>query len=337
MKIPVKDIESFIVNVPKEIRAVLLYGPDHGLIKLRVNAIRESRFLAGELKYEQVKTRPSLILDSLNSQSLFGEKLDKERLVLIECTGIGLVDPILSFMKAKNYQGLVVFYAGELGTDSGLRRFFEATPFAAAIPCYVDDQASVIRLIQQIFRQNKITCDGGLIPLITNYISLGDRALILSEVEKILLFLGNKKQHITQADLIDYLQPQGEVSFEKLCYKFSLRQVNDIDLLLNSLRNEGHNIVSIARMLIRHFNRLYQVRCLIEQGRTEQQALDSLVPPVFFKQTNDFITSLKQWTKEQLFLMLKNLNSIELAAKQAPIVDNMMLKNLALQSSFRKA
>ena len=325
-----QDIEQFILNIPKNIKAVLLYGPDSGLVKTRVEVISKLRNIAGKFKYEQIKTNPSLFLDSLRSIKLFGEDLTQEKIALIECAGSSLAEPVLSIMKEANYQGLVVFFAGELGPESSLRRFFEASPHAATIPCYIEDQAAIARLIQQIFKQKQITCEAGLVQLLLNYIAVGNHSLILSEIEKILLFIGEKK-HIIADDLKDYLQLQGEVSFDKLCYQLSLRELGDIELLLSNLQNEGHNLVSIIRMLMRHFNRLYQVKLLIEQGKTEQQALDSLIPSVFFKQVNDFSKSIKLWSKLQLIEFLQQLNNLELAAKTSAMPSGLMLRKTMLK------
>ena len=335
MKIAPKDIEQFIVNVPKNIRAILLYGPDHGLIKLRVSILEKSRKLADRFSYEQIKNNPSLFLDSLNSLSLFGEDLTKEKIVSIECSGVTIVESLSSILKAANYQGLVVFYAEELGPDSSLRRFFEANPNTAAIPCYIDDQAALTRVISQVFKEKQITCETGLINLLLNYITVGDRDLVLNEIDKILLFLGDKK-HIVTADLNEFLVLQGEVSFDKLCYKISLRQIAGIEDLYNKLEHEGHNLVSIVRMVMRHFTRLYQVKHLIEQRKTEQQALESLSPPLFFKQVNDFSHSLKLWTEVQLVDFLKSLNQIELVAKQTSMPADLMFKALLLQLASKE-
>lgn len=328
MKIAAKDIEKFIVNIPKNIKAVLLYGPDVGLVKTRTELIIKSRSISDKFRYEQIKNNPSLFLDSLKSINLFGEDLYKEKIVVIECAGSSLTDPVLSVLKNSNYIGLLLFYAGELGPESTLRRTFETNPNLAAIACYVDDQASVSKILQQQFKQRKITCEFELIQLLTSYISVGDHALVLNEIEKIILFVGDKK-HITMDDLKDFLEIQGEVSFDKLCYQISLKQINNIELLLDKLQNEGHNLVSIIRMLMRHFNRLFQVKLLLEQGNNEQTALDSLNPNVFFKHLNDFIRSFKLWSKEELIKFLEQLNDLELLAKQNP-----SLANLSLRKAF---
>jgi len=329
-KIATKDIEQFIVNIPKNITAILLYGPDSGLVKLRAETITSSRNLASRFRYEEVKSNPATLLDSLRSIKLFGEDNTKEKIAIVECSGATLVEPLLSIIKKEEYKGLLLFCANELGADSSLRKTFEAGAHTAAVACYVDDALSVARIIQQIFKSRKITCEAGVIQQLANSITLGDRLLIMNEIEKILLFLN--KQHIALADLKGHLIWQTEVSFDNLCYQASLRQVNNIEGLLAKLQSEGHNLVSIIRMLIRHFSRLYQVRNLIDQGKPEQQAMSSLSPPVFFKQVEEFSKCLKLWTSPQLLQMLEQLNDLEFAAKQTSMPAGLMLRRALMIS-----
>ena len=328
VKIAPKDTEQFITNIPKNIRAILLYGPDKGLVKIRTDTIIRSRNLADSFKYEEIKSTPSILLDNIRSIKLFGEDNNKEKIAVVECNGTTIVEPILSVIKKGEYQGLLIFYANELGTDSSLRKTFETGAHTAAIACYVDDKIGASRIIQQILKERKITCEFGVIQQLVESITLGNRLLIINEIEKILLFLN--KQHIKKADIQEHLINLPEISFDKLCYQTSLRLTNNIENLLIKLQDEGHNLVSIIRTVIRHFSRLYQVKNLIAQGKSEQQALSSLSPPVFFKQTAEFNQCLKLWTPVQLLHMLKQLNELELISKQKATLAKLLLKRILL-------
>ena len=315
MKIIPKDIDLFIKNIPEAINAILLYGVDSGLVNIRANSIINSYIMVGKFKYEQLKNNASSLLDCLHSIKLFDEDLSKKKLAIIECSGISIAEPILSIITNVKYKGLILFYAGELGTDSSLRKVFEKLPHLAAIPCYLDDQKSLVTIIQQVLKDYKITYESGVLQLLSNSLPCGNRVLIINELEKIVLFLGDKK-NILVSDLENYLHKQGEISFDKLCYQLSLREVDEIEELLLKLLNQGHNLVQIIRMVIYHFNRLHQVKCLIEQGKSEQQSIASLYPPIFFKQVENFNKSLTLWKKEQLIKTLMDLTAIELSTKQ---------------------
>lgn len=326
VKIAAKDCDQFIAKIPQDIKAILLYGPDHGLSKIRADIIAKSYNLSDKFKYEQANS--NVLLDNLRAIKLFGENTQK--FSIIECSGATLGEPLLTIIKAGEYPGLLVFIAGELGTDSSLRKNFEKLSHTASVASYVDDKIGVAKIISQIFKEHKVTCETGLVQLLSASMTLGDRALIINEIEKILLFLSGK-QHILISDLEQYLQSQGEVGFDVLCYQASLKQKDKIEQQLTALQLEGHNLVSIIRMLIRHFTRLYQVKSLIEQGNNQQQAIDSLSPPVFFKQSNDFTASLKLWDGTKLLNALENLNQLELNAKQTAIPADLMLRKFLLQ------
>lgn len=330
MKIPPKDIEKFIQNIPKAIKAILLYGPNNGLVKNRLSFLEETRTISNKFSYDQIKNNPTILLDTLNSTSLFGEESSKEKMVSVECNGAGFVQSCSNFLKSTKYQGLLVFYAGDLGTDSALRKFFESDSSVAAVACYRDDAVSISSLIQRIFRSKQMNIDHSVIKLLVSSIAIGDRMLVVNEIEKICLFLGDKK-NILEEDLQEYLDSQGEITLDRLCYKISLKEVKEIECLLVKLQNSGYSLVSIIRMIIRHFYRLYQVKHLITQGKIEQQAMASLYPPVFFKQVNDFTRSLKLWDNNQLLDLLKSLTELELIAKKNLSTADLMLRSIILR------
>jgi DNA polymerase III subunit delta len=329
MKIPNKDIENFIKKIPADLKAILLYGPNQGLIKARIEVIKESFSFTENFQYDKIKNSPGLVLDSINSQSLFSSN-NKIRMATIECGGSSLNENFISLIKNSKYKGLLLFYAGELGTDSSLRKNFEKLANTAAIPCYLDDYAMIIKLIEYKLKQHSLVCDHKLITIIAKSIDYGDRALIINEIEKILLFIGDQKKQITQQDLHLYIKQQEETSFDNLCYSLSLKKLKNIEIIINNLQHEGNNIVAITRVILRHFYRIYQVKNSIKQGKTIQQSIDSLYPSVFFKYIDHFAQSVKLWSEADLIAILKKLNNIELMAKTNPTSANLMLRNLIL-------
>lgn len=329
MKIPPREIEKFINNIPVKTKAILLYGPDLGLINIRVLQITKSRNLVAKFNYDQIKNSPELLLDELNSNSLFSSN-KMEKVIIIECNGSIFSENLNKILKELNFEGLLLFQGTDLGTDSPLRKFFENNNNIAAVACYHDDEANIAVLVQQIFKKNNKVLTSAVLKILVNSITHGDRMLITNEIEKICLFLGDKK-NIIEEDLEKYLESEGEVNFDKLCFKMSLKEVNNLETLLIKLQNEGHNLISISRMLSRHFYRLYQVKKIINTGQTEQQAMNSLFPPVFFKQTNNFTKSLKLWSEKELLEFLKQLNQFELMAKKDSATGELILKNMMVR------
>lgn len=327
MRIAVKDIENFLTNIPKSIKAILLYGPNNGLIKIRTNFLINTRELIADYNYDLIKNNPYILLDKFNSISIFNNNSNREKIILIESNSTSINEAVTNFIKESNYSGLLIFYTNELGTDSSLRRFFENNNNVAAIACYQDDNLAISKIIFNFFRERKVNISSNIATNLINYLPFGDRMLILNELEKIYLFLA-EKDNFSLEDLEHYLELQGEVSFDKLCFQISLKQIQNIDLHIDKLQNEGHNLVAIIRILIRHFYRLHQVKQIISQGKTEQQALETLTPPIFFKQQNYFSRSLGLWSIEELQNLLSKLTKAELLAKKNPTLAELNLKSL---------
>lgn len=330
MKIAVKDTDNFISNIPSTIKSILLYGPDSGITSIRANSIAKSHDIIAKYNFEQIKNNPFVLLDKFNSIGLFNNNSSKKKIIIIECSNTSINESYSNFLESTDFNGLIIFCAKDLGVDSSLRRYFEKNTSLAAIPSYHDDASSISKIIQQSFRNNKISYTSEVIPVLMNYITIGDRLLIINEIEKICLYFYEKKQ-ISIDDLHQYLEQQSDVTFDKLCYKISLKQKNDIESYLLKLQNEGHNAVALIRMISRHFFRIYQAKHLIiQQNKTEQQAMESLSPPVFFKQVNDFSRSLKLWNIQDLQNFLEKLTYAELEVKKNSTTASLTLQNALL-------
>ncbi len=64
MKLPTKDIDNFISNLPVTVKALLVYGPDQGLVEARAKKIKKNFHLAASFNSEQIKNNPSLWKDA---------------------------------------------------------------------------------------------------------------------------------------------------------------------------------------------------------------------------------------------------------------------------------
>lgn len=327
MKIATKDIDSFLNNIPAPIKSLLIYGPDYGQVTIRKNELKASREIVAEFSYEQIKDNPNIILDKFNSIDLFKPISKKQKLIFIDCQNSSINSAITKLISGNEFQDLVVFFAHELSSDSSLRKFFESNQYTASIACYQDTPIMVTKIAREYLKEKNININHDLISLLVNYLPQGDRLMLLSELEKLSLYLATNAK-ITADTITNYFKKTKEVTTERLCYLASLRQNNNFDILVEDLIDEGHNLISIIRALIWHFFRLYQTRLLIEQGKSEQQALDLLSPPVFFKQVNDFKNSLNLWTSKNLGLLLKELNFLELSSKKSPNIAAIKLKNI---------
>src|SRR5690349_8675232 len=127
MKINPADIDNFINNNLHKMIAILVYGPDDGLIKERVKEISakiiddvKDPFQRLEFSYDKVKDDFSSVIDAIFSISLSRKK----RLITLGNCGNNLpssIGEILTNYKGNNF---ILFTASDLSPSSALRKFF---------------------------------------------------------------------------------------------------------------------------------------------------------------------------------------------------------------------
>ena len=152
-----KAIDRFVAKRDPSISAVLIYGPDAGLVRERADTLAKSvtpdfkdPFNYIDLTDADIKTEPSRLADEAAALSFSGG----ERVVRIRTAGDGaagaakvLVDGLDGGSIKSN--ALVIIEAGELTKAAKIRKLFEAAKFAAAIPCYEDTPEDVKSLATQ--------------------------------------------------------------------------------------------------------------------------------------------------------------------------------------------
>jgi DNA polymerase III subunit delta len=73
----------------------------------------------------------------------------------------------------------------------------------------------------------------------------------------------------------------------------------------------------VLRALMRHFQRLHLTQARIEDGMSEEEALRSLRPPLFFKLQDRIRRQLRLWPERRARQALELLLQAELSAKRS--------------------
>src|SRR5690242_18090661 len=150
MKVAAGQVDGFLRRPDAQIRAVLLFGPDAGLVRERADLLARSvcpdlkdPFRVAEVTGAAAASDPARLADEMASISLMGGR----RVIRLREAMDGAVRAVENALAAPG-DALLVAEAGELPGRSALRKLFENGPEAAAIGCYADspkDLADVIR------------------------------------------------------------------------------------------------------------------------------------------------------------------------------------------------
>lgn len=316
MKLPARQIEPFVKKLPPHIAAVLVYGPDDGLMRERVKTMAlqvvsdpNDPFNVSILKGPQIADDPARLHDEAFAQSLMGGR----RLVRIEDGRDGLAPALKDYLKAPNPAALVLIEAGELGPRSPLRALFEKVENAAAVPCYVEDERDIAAFARGALEEDGYRIAPDALTWLAGAIA-GDRMRARSEIEKLKTYMGDNRQ-IAAADILAACGGVGEQSLEALVYSTAGGQPQDSLKIFTALMGEGVPVITVLRSLQYHIRRLHLARARADAGEDPAEIIKTLQPPIFFKQQDAFRAQMRRWSLPALERLLQRLAALEAQCK----------------------
>ena len=192
MKLSYRDIEPFVKKPNPAARVILVYGPDNGLMKERAKTMGLSvvtdihdPFNVATLSTDMLLDDPAKLSDEAGAISMMGG----DRLIRIENAGDKIAPLLKDYLESPSESALVVCEAGELSPRSALRKLCESAKNAAAVPCYVEDERDLSRLIRETMQSNGLGIDSDAVSWLASNIS-GDRAKARNELDKLVTYKG---------------------------------------------------------------------------------------------------------------------------------------------------
>lgn len=337
MKLTARDIAGFLKNPARGVQAVLLYGPDQGLVRERSRQIAKT--ILGEksdplnhieFSGDRIKSDPPLLCDELSAMSLMGG----QRLVTVSGA-----DDKLAAIIADAYQGLstttyLIVEAGELGASAGLRALFEKESSFAALPCYRDEGRGLEDVIRSHLAQHQLRASSDALHYLSAHLG-NDRGITISEIDKIALYLGEQKELSLETAMLLCGHNASE-SIEDICHAVTSGDVKNSHALLARLLYEGVQPVAILRSLLKHVQRLDIAQARIQGGMSADAAIEALRPKVFFKYTPLFKRELSRLGPRALAQMLSLLLRTEKELKSSLLSPSLLISQ-ALQQATRMA
>ena len=322
LKIEPRRIETLLWRLDPALRAVLLYGPDSGLVRERAETVSRSivpdltdPFRVIELSSRAIIADPPLLVDEVAALAFGGGR----RVIRVRSAGDETAPSIAAALETAKGDALVVVEAGDLGPRSKLRSLFEASRTAAAIPCYVDDAERLADLIEQRFRQDGIGIAPEALGFLTDHLG-GDRMVTRSEVEKLALYAGSGGR-IELADAIACVGDSAGLSLDEIAFGVGEGDAGGMLRRLDRAYAEGNSPIAVLRAVARHFQRLHLAAGMVAAGERPEQALAALRPPVFFKQKDAFLLQLKRWPLNRLGTAIERLTEAEIGCKTTGLPD----------------
>ena len=313
MKIAGRDLARFLQSPEQAASAVLFFGPDQGLVRERALALvariagdAGDPFRVAELTPAQLKEDPVRLADEAAALSLTGGR----RVLRLRDAGDGLTEALEGVLEAGAPAAFLVLEAGELAPRSTLRRLFEGRPDAAAIPCYLDDEAQLQQLVRDWQKTHGLSADKQTLEYLVARLG-GDRGVTRQELEKLALYAGPGARRVTLADAAAVVGDSSALTLDDLAFAMADGDAEGLDRACGRALEEGSDEIQILRSAARHLLRLH----LVASAEEPHVAIKALRPAIFWKLEKRFLAQLRLWSPRRLAEALDCLVRAEIRIK----------------------
>jgi DNA polymerase-3 subunit delta len=316
MKVDARRADGFISKPDPAVRAILLYGPDTGLVRERMVALTKNiagstddPFRTAEFTADILRSDPAKLGDEAAAMALTGGR----RVVRFRDAGDSVASVFGEWLENPIGDALVIVTAGELTPRAKIRVVFEDSDHAAAVACYTDDAEVLTRLVRDTLKNAGLTISGEALDWLTDHLG-SDRELSRRELEKLITYMGGTK-NVTADDVLACIGDTAAVDIDDLIYAMADGDQAAMQRTYLRLTAEGTSPIALITAAARHLVRLHETRGKMADGRSLDQAVMSLRPPVFFKLKSRFQAQAGRWNEALLARGLDLLTEAEVAAK----------------------
>jgi DNA polymerase-3 subunit delta len=316
MKLSAGRLEGFVKSPDPKARLILVYGPDVGLVKERLDRLTTGvcpdlgdPFRIAELSAAMLRDDPARLADEAAALAFTGGR----RVVRVRDAGDAASAAVQSFLSDPVGEALVLLEAGDLGPRSSLRKLVEGADNAVALPCYADGGGSLEAVIHEELQAHGLTAEPDAMAWLADHLG-GDRLLSRSELAKLAIYMGGPGR-VRLADAAACVGDSAALSLDDLAMATAGGDQAMAQRITDRLFGEGVSPVALLRGLQRHFQRLHLAAAAVARGKPVDQALAMLRPPPHFRVANAMRGPVQRWPVERLTSALDLLVKAEIDCK----------------------
>ena len=316
MKIYASKVDGFLTSPHPDVRVVLLYGPDNGLIRERADRLArlvvedlDDPFRVAELDPAALLDDPARFADEAAALAMTGGR----RVVRLRGAGDRQANVIISFLANPLGDALILVEAGELPPRSPLRRAFEASKIAAALPCYPDEGSALARVIEQTATELGLVMEPDALRYLTAVLG-GDRLMTRAEIGKLAVYMGHE-QRVTLAHAEACIGDSSILTLDTIAFAAADGDMAALERGLARAILEGVVAIPVLRATARHLQRLHLIAGARERGESVERALKSMRPPLHFKLEKALSSQTGKWPSARVARAMEIVLEAERACK----------------------
>jgi DNA polymerase-3 subunit delta len=333
------DVDRFIARPDSNQTIVLVYGPDAGLVRERVDALVRTSvddpsdpFTLARIDGDELAGNPSRLVEEAHTVPLFGGR----RAVLVKAGSRNIAPAVEMIIAAPPTECRVIIEAGNLSKSAPLRALCEKTKTAVALPCYADNARTLIQLIDDEVRAANLTIEGDARAVLVGLLG-SDRLSSRNEIRKLTLYARGKKS-IDLADVTAAVADASEIALDGVVDAAFAGRTGEVDNEFSKARAGGSSPAAIISAAIRHVANLHKMTLAIQGGDTIEVAMKRAAPPVHFTRESKIGEALRAWTPSRLLRAMNQLAEASLDIRRnAALADAIAQRTLlSLAMNARK-
>jgi DNA polymerase III subunit delta len=311
--IKASEVDRFIAKPDPAQPIVLVFGPDAGLVRERVDALVRASvddpndpFALARIEGEELSANPARLVEEAHTIPLFGGR----RAVLVKAGSRNIAAALEPVIATPSNDCRVIIEAGDLRKTAPLRTLCEKAKVAAALPCYADNERDLARLIDEEMRVANLTIAADARETLLSLLG-GDRLASRNEVHKLALYATGKKS-IELADVMAVVSDASDMALDGVIDSAFAGKTGEVDSEFGKARGSGASPAAIISAAIRHVANLHKMRLAVDGGDSAEFAMKRGAPPVHFSREKDVGAALRTWTATRLIRVMGQLAAASL-------------------------
>jgi DNA polymerase-3 subunit delta len=339
--IKASEVDRYIARPAAGEPIVLVFGPDAGLVRERVDALVRASvddpndpFAFVRIEGEDLAANPSRLVEEAHTVPLFGGR----RAVLVRAGARNISAAVETVIAAPSNECRIIIEAGNLGKSAPLRTLCEKAKVAAALPCYADKENDLARLIDEEMRSGLAIAPDARAALMS--LLGGDRLASRNEIRKLALY-AQGQERVTLADVMAVTTDASALALDGVLDAAFAGRTAAVETEFTKARAGGSSPAAILSAAIRQVANLHKMRLAIDGGDGADFAMKRAAPPVHFTRQAQVSEALRAWTGPRLLRAMQQLAEASLEARRnaalAETIAQRTLLSIAVSARRREA
>jgi DNA polymerase III subunit delta len=328
--IKASDVDRYIARPDAGAPIILVFGPDAGLVRERVDALVRASvddpndpFALARIEGEELTANPARLVEEAHTVPLFGGR----RAVLVKAGGRNIAAALETVLAAPSNECRVIIEAGDLKKTAPVRSLCEKAKVAVALPCYADGERDLARLIDEEMSANKLSIAADARAALMALLG-GDRLASRGEIRKLALY-AQGRERVELADVMAVTADASALALDGVLDAAFAGRPGGTETEFAKARAGGASPAAIISAAIRHVANLHKMRLAIDGGDSAEFAMKRGAPPVHFSREKLVGEALRAWTAPHLLRAMQQLADASLDARRnAALADTIARRTL---------